>query len=115
MELTAVVKSLDEALDDICSKGIDLIEVNSDSAYVVNAINQGWIKQWEGSGWITTTKGKPVKNCKLWKRLVELLSVYEWLNIPVIFVKVKGHSGNELNEMVDELARKECIKFKKGK
>lgn len=116
MELTAVVEVLNEVINkSIIDYEIDCIEVNSDSAYVVNAINQKWIWQWQRSDWITTTKGKPVKNCELWKRLLDLFSIFDWLEIKVIFEKVKGHSGNELNEMVDELARKECIKFKKGK
>lgn len=112
MELTAVVEALKIYIDNHVLMEMDEIEINSDSAYVVNAINQGWIKQWQKTNWITTTKGKPVRNCELWKKLVDLFSDLEWLNVKVTFIKVKGHSGNEFNELVDELAREEILKIK---
>lgn len=114
MELTAVVESLEYYLDNYILNNVDIIEIHSDSAYVVNAINQDWITQWKGNNWITTTKGKPVKNCELWKRLDSVMSDLEWCEIVVKFVKVKGHSGNELNEMVDQMAKEEINK-RRGK
>lgn len=110
MELTAVVEALENYLDKYILDDVGIVEIHSDSAYVVNAINQDWISQWKGNGWITTTKGKPVKNCELWKRLDSVISDLEWCKVVVKFIKVKGHSGNELNEMVDQMAKEEINK-----
>ncbi|MBO7695410.1 MAG: ribonuclease HI [Methanobrevibacter sp.] len=107
MELLSVVKSLEKVSNDV--EEFDVIEINSDSAYVVNAVNQNWIEVWKKNNW-KTSKSKNVKNYDLWKRFIEVIDVLDWLKIKVVFVKVKGHAGNSLNEMVDELARSEIIK-----
>lgn len=93
MELTACIKAL-EALKS-SSYAVDLY---SDSAYLVNCINQGWYHKWRRNGWKTSSK-QPVENQDLWQRLLELLEKYD-----VTFHKVKGHAGVELNELADELA-----------
>lgn len=99
MELTAVVASL-KALKEKCR-----VELHSDSAYVVNAIEQGWLLNWQNNGFRTADK-KPVKNHELWEELYFLLSKHE-----VRFIKVKGHSDNENNNRCDLLARREVEKF----
>ena len=73
--------------------------VYSDSAYVVNAVNNGWLKNWERNGWKNADK-QGVKNRELW---VDLLLTAEKHNVS--FVKVKGHSDNIYNNRCDELAR----------
>ena len=93
MEMTAVIEGL-KALKYKCE-----VEIYSDSAYVVNAFNQGWIYKWIKKGWVTSDK-EPVKNKKLWQELYDLTK-----NHKVTFIKVKGHSDNELNNRCDELAR----------
>lgn len=98
MELTAVIKAL-ESLKAPCS-----VELFSDSAYVVNAILQGWLVNWINNGWVGSDK-KPVKNIELWKRLKELLETHA-----VVFNKVKGHADNEFNNRCDELATGEIAK-----
>lgn len=112
MELLAVVRSLEHYIAQLVLCEVDEIEINSDSAYVVNAINQKWIEQWKASGWKTTNKGNDVKNYKLWKRLLNAFDILDWLGIKVNFIKVRGHSGNELNEMVDKIAKEEVSKIK---
>lgn len=92
MELTAVVQGL-TLLKEPCD-----VEVYSDSAYVVNAIKNKWIDSWLKNGWKTANK-TPVKNKQLWEELLKLLEVHK-----VQFIKVKGHSDNELNNRCDELA-----------
>ncbi|SES63948.1 ribonuclease HI [Natronincola peptidivorans] len=92
MELSAVIDAL-EMLKEPCN-----VEVYSDSAYVVNAINQNWIDNWIKKGW-KTAKKEPVKNKELWLRLIEMLSYHN-----VKFIKVKGHSDNEYNNRCDQLA-----------
>lgn len=107
MELMAVVKSLEEVI----RKGFyrcKVIEIYSDSAYVINAINNGWVQKWKSNGW-KTSKGDDVKNRNLWESFLLLKEVTEDSKVKVVFIKVKGHSGNVFNEMADELARKQSM------
>ncbi len=99
MEITAVIEALK------CLKNECKATVYSDSAYVVNCFNQGWIYNGKKNNWKTSTKG-PVKNKELWEELYTLVKKYN-----VEFVKVKGHSDNELNNRCDELARSEINKL----
>ena len=92
MELLAVIEAL-SMLKEPCE-----VMIHSDSAYVVNAINQNWLKGWQKNGWKTSTK-EPVKNKELWERLIKLIEYHS-----VSFIKVKGHSDNEYNNRCDELA-----------
>ena len=92
MEITAVLEAL-KILKEPCE-----VDVYSDSAYVVNTFEKGWIDNWDKSGWKTASKD-PVKNVELWKELLELMKKHN-----VTFHKVKGHSDNELNNRCDELA-----------
>ena len=99
LELLAVIKGL-EALTERCS-----VNVYSDSAYVVNAFELGWLKGWMANAW-RTADNKPVKNLELWQRLVELCGVHL-----VVFNKVKGHASDELNNRCDKIARDEIAKI----
>ena len=93
MEITAVLEAL-KLLKHPC-----IVNLYSDSAYVVNCFNQGWIYNWIKKGW-KTANNEPVKNKELWTELYELTKIHK-----VTFNKVKGHSDNELNNRCDELAR----------
>ena len=93
MELTAVIEGL-KLLKQPCE-----VEIYSDSAYVVNAFNQGWIYNWIKKGW-KTADGKSVKNQELWQELYALTKKHK-----VEFIKVKGHADNEFNNRCDEMAR----------
>ena len=99
MEMMAVIKGL-EALKEPCE-----VEVYSDSAYIVNAIEQGWIESWKKNGWRKADK-KPVKNVDLWEKLLELMDKHK-----VIFNKVKGHADDEYNNRCDRIAVREREKF----
>lgn len=92
MEIMGVIAAL-EALQRPCR-----VELHSDSQYVVNAFNKGWVASWARRGWKKADK-KPVKNPDLWKRLVAAKGPHE-----VTFVWVKGHAGHTYNERCDELA-----------
>ena len=92
MELTAAIRAL-EALNVPCS-----VDLYSDSAYLVNAFEQGWLSNWVKRGWIKADK-KPVENIDLWKRILELVNMHK-----VVFRKVKGHASNKENNRCDELA-----------
>lgn len=100
MELTAVIRGL-EALKEKCN-----VTIYSDSAYVVNAINNDWITNWQLNGWKNSAKDD-VSNKDLWEKLLDLLASH-----PSVFVKVKGHSTNELNNLCDKLAVAEVQKIK---
>ncbi|HEY4331391.1 MAG TPA: ribonuclease H [Ilumatobacteraceae bacterium] len=76
------------------------ITIVSDSTYVVNCINNRWYVKWERNGWKNSAK-QPVANQDLWKPLIEL---YTARRPAPVFRWVKGHSGNRLNDLVDQLA-----------
>ena len=93
MELTAVIEGLKQ-LKYPCA-----VEVYSDSAYTVNAFQEGWVSGWEKGGWRKADK-KPVLNADLWQELIALVRTHQ-----VTFHKVNGHADNPLNNRCDELAR----------
>lgn len=95
MEILAAVEGL-KALKEPCE-----VEVYSDSALLVNSINNGWIDNWQKNNWRTSSK-EDVKNQDLWKELLCEMAKHK-----VKFIKVKGHSDNEFNNRCDELARAE--------
>ena len=80
MELTAVIEALKQ-LKYPCE-----VDLYSDSAYVVNCFNQGWIYNWQKNNWKTASK-EPVKNKEIWQELYDLTKIHK-----VKFFKVKGHS-----------------------
>ena len=92
MEITAVLEAL-KLLKEECE-----VKIYSDSAYVVNAFNQGWIYNWKKNNWKTASK-EPVKNQELWEELYSLVQKHK-----VECIKVKGHSDNEYNNRCDFLA-----------
>jgi ribonuclease HI len=94
MEVTAVL----EALRDHGGDGP--LEVVSDSTYVVNCFRDRWYEGWLRRGW-RTSAGKPVANRDLWEPLLDL-ALHGGAEIT--FTWVKGHAGDEMNELVDTLA-----------
>ncbi len=76
------------------------VVVVSDSTYVVNCFRDGWWKGWIKRGW-RNSKKEPVANRDLWEPLVEL---YRARSTEIEFRWVKGHAGNEWNEIADQLA-----------
>ncbi len=97
MELMAAIKALG-ALKEPCN-----VDLYSDSSYLVNAINQQWLKKWTTNNWRTSSK-KQVENIDLWKKILELIRLHN-----VTFHKVKGHSDNEFNNRCDFLARQAIL------
>ena len=100
MELTAVLTAL-AILKEPC-----VVELYSDSKYVVDAIEKGWLYGWQKKGWIKADK-KPVLNVDLWQQLLPLLARHD-----VRLHWVKGHAENEKNNRCDQLAVAESKKFK---
>ena len=91
MELLAAIESL-SALRERCS-----VTLYSDSKYLVDAFNEGWVNTWREHGW---RRGREeLKNPDLWQRLYELTLGHE-----IKFVWVRGHNGHSYNERCDRLA-----------
>ena len=93
MELTAALQGL-RNLTRSCS-----VTLYSDSTYLCNAVNLGWLCRWRDKGWKKADK-RPVLNRDLWEQLYPLLEQYRprlnW---------VQGHAGHQENARVDMLAR----------
>ncbi len=92
MELMAAIAGL-EALNFPCS-----VTLYSDSKYLTDAFNSGWIDSWIKKGW-KKSDGKPVLNPDLWQRLLKAAKPHS-----VRWIWVKGHNGNPENERCDKLA-----------
>ena len=91
MEIQAVIEAL-QALKRPCR-----VIIHTDSQYVKKAMTE-WLCAWKARGWKTASK-KPVKNADLWQQLEHLTQTHE-----VSWRWVKGHAGDEGNEIADELA-----------
>ena len=100
MELTAVIRGL-MALKEPC-----VVELYSDSKYVIDALQKGWAVGWRKRGWIKSDK-KPALNPDLWEQLLNLVERHQ-LN----YHWVKGHADNPMNNRCDELAVSEWKKLK---
>ena len=100
MELTAVIQA-QSLLKEPC-----IVDLWSDSKYVIDGLEKGWAKGWKARGWKKADK-KPALNPDLWDRLLALTDIhslrYHW---------VKGHAENEFNNRCDELAVAESQKYK---
>lgn len=92
MEMMAAIAGL-EALNKPCA-----VEIYSDSKYLVDTFNKGWIYGWQKKGW-KRGKNEPVKNVDLWQRMLKAKAPHQ-----VDFIWVKGHDGHEQNERCDYLA-----------
>ena len=99
MELTAVIQAL-SILKEPC-----IVDLWSDSKYVIDGLEKGWAKGWKARGWVKSDK-KPALNPDLWDELLRLTDIhslrYHW---------VKGHAENEKNKRCDQLAVAESKKF----
>jgi ribonuclease HI len=93
MELTAAIEGL------AAIPGRRRVHVHTDSAYVMNCFEQRWWERWEKNGWLGAGK-KPVTNRDLWERLLAQVRRHD-----VVWHKVRGHSGDVMNDRVDALAR----------
>ena len=92
MELMAAIEAL-TILKEPCE-----VTLTSDSKYLVDAIEKGWLDSWRKNGWRKSDRSE-VLNVDLWQRLIVQLERHE-----VSFVWVHGHTGHEYNERCDVLA-----------
>ena len=92
MELTGVIEGL-KALKEPC-----IVELYSDSKYVIDALEKSWAVGWRKRGWVKSDK-KPALNSDLWGELLDLCEKHT-----VNLHWVKGHASNPYNNRCDELA-----------
>jgi len=92
MELTAAIAAL-KALKYPCE-----VTLTSDSKYLTDAVNRGWLESWKKRGWKKADKSA-VLNVDLWEELLGLLEKHK-----VTFVWIRGHDGHPYNERCDRLA-----------
>ena len=100
MELTGVIEGF-RLLKFPC-----IVELYSDSKYVIDVLEKGWAYGWRKHDWIKSDK-KPALNSELWAELLTLIEKYE-----VHYHWVKGHASNEKNNRCDKLAVMERNKFR---
>ena len=99
MELTAVIEALS------CLKEPCVVELWSDSKYIIDGLSKGWPKGWRARGWVKSDK-KPALNVDLWEQLLPLIQTHQ-----VHYHWVKGHASNEKNNRCDQLAVAESKRF----
>ena len=92
MEMYSVIIGL-EALKEPCD-----VTIYSDSKYLVDSINKGWVWRWKANNWMRNKKD-PALNVDLWKRILALCEKHT-----VTFQWVRGHAGHPENERCDNLA-----------
>jgi ribonuclease HI len=92
MELMGAIVAL-EALNEPCEAVI-----TTDSQYLVNAVEKGWVYAWKVKSWRLSNK-KPAQNVDLWEKLLVLLAKHK-----VAFNWIRGHTGHAENERCDALA-----------
>ena len=100
MELTAAIMAL-QALNEPCA-----VELYTDSRYLADALEKGWVYNWRRNGWRKPDK-KPALNVDLWQQLLALLETHE-----VRLHWVQGHADNAYNNRCDRLAVAESMKYK---
>ena len=100
MELTAVIEGL-KKLNEPC-----IVELYSDSKYVIDALSKGWAWGWKKKGWVKSDK-KPALNPDLWDVLLALTQKHE-----LHYHWVKGHADNAYNNRCDAMAVAEWQKLK---
>ena len=93
MEILAAIEGL-MALKEPCQ-----VNLYSDSRYLVDAVEKGWVTRWKASGWMRN-KREAAQNVDLWERLLPLLARHK-----VRFIWVRGHAENAENNRCDAMAR----------
>lgn len=101
MELMAVINALNAL------KGPHIVELYSDSQYIVNAFTKNWLRSWKRNGW-ARSQG-PLANKDLWQTLDKITQKHS-----IAWNWVKGHNGNTYNEICDTLATGQASKYEQG-
>lgn len=94
MEITGIIQALSSLTEP------STVKITTDSKYVTDTFNKGWIHNWRNNNWIKSDK-KPVLNRDLWEQLLEAIGDHV-----VTFNWIRGHAGHKYNEHCDQLAVK---------
>lgn len=103
MELASLIATFDHIIK---NKLVGKIILNFDSMYVLDGTSK-WLNNWSKNGWKGSNK-KPIKNKEMWQEVYNLRSQILKMGCTIEYVHVKGHSGHEYNEYVDQLAVGAC-------
>ena len=95
MEMTAVIKALYSIPFEMLEEYS--VKIHTDSAYICNCFKDSWWSKWIMNDW-KNSKGKDVANKDFWERIIDYYNAYD-----IEFIKVRGHSNNEMNNLADEL------------
>lgn len=105
MEMTAVIKALYSIPFEMLEEYS--IKIHTDSAYICNCFKDKWWAKWIMNDW-KNSKGKDVANKGFWECIIDYYNSYD-----IEFIKVKGHSNNEMNNLADKLVNDAMDEFEK--
>ena len=97
MEITAAIEGM-KLLDSMGIEADVPVKIYSDSEYLINAFNHGWLPNWRSNGW-RTAKGRSVLNQDLWLEILETAATRQ-----VEFQWVRDQSGGPMNTLCSQLA-----------
>ncbi len=104
MELLSAILGM-EMFKDMCE-----VDLYTDSAYVCNAIFEGWIDIWQGRHWKNSSY-QEVSNKDLWVRFYNQINFHEVTIHKVTIHRIKGHSDDKMNDRCETIAKEEIIKL----
>ena len=107
MEMIAVIKALD-SIPEVMLEDYP-VKIHTDSAYICNCFKDKWWAKWVMNDW-KNSKGKDVANKELWEVIIAYYNAYD-----IEFVKVRGHSDNEMNNLADKLVNEAMDDFENSK
>lgn len=107
MEMIAVIKALD-SIPEVMLEDYP-VKIHTDSAYICNCFKDKWWAKWVMNDW-KNSKGKDVVNKELWEVIIAYYNAYD-----IEFVKVRGHSDNEMNNLADKLVNEAMDDFENSK
>ena len=111
MEMKGVIEGLKRIISEFDNQKfvqVNQVDIYSDSKYVIDAINGGWLRKWIQNNWMTSgyqgSAPTPVKNKDLWEEFLHVEDELNKRHIKYVISYVKGHDGIVWNEAVDKLA-----------
>lgn len=105
MEMTAVIKALYSIPFEMLEEYS--VKIHTDSAYICNCFKDKWWTKWIMNDW-KNSKGKDVANKDFWERIIDYYNAYD-----IEFIKVRGHSDNEMNNLADKLVNDAMDEYEK--
>jgi ribonuclease HI len=109
MEIRAVINGLKNIIENINNETIikpSSVLIYTDSKYVTDSFNQGWLKKWIKNNWMTSNH-TPVKNKDLWVEILDVVNIKlkKEMDIDISISHIPGHAGHDYNERCDKLAQ----------